>query len=408
MPPLSQTEEVMRQALRVLLVGHPGPNLTEVETLIAEQRQMVLTTQPLALGETLALSNPQIACDAIVLVVNEDWRAIMEACFAPNTPAKKPLLVVGPGGNMDLLRTAMRVGGRDFFPLPVVPGDLLPALDRVAKEEHERHGALSARVATFMNAKGGSGASFCAANFAHILAKEFQRRTILLDFELQFGSLPTYFNLKSRHGLIRALELVDNLDATALQSYTQEHPSGLKLLASAAEGLVLPEDVHEDRVARLFAILDDAFEDLVIDLPRRIDRASAAVLDRSDLVLLVVQQTIAHLHDLKRLATLLSVDLGIPSHRLVVLVNRYQQRGEVTLNDFSDAVRGLRLETMPNDYTNVTQSINLGIPLLDHAPNSPLCKTMKVLVQSLITGGAVPLGQTSPARSRWSWFTGTK
>jgi pilus assembly protein CpaE len=200
--------------------------------------------------------------------------------------------------------------------------------------------------------------------------------------------------------------LVDNLDAIALQSYTQEHPSGLKLLASAAEGLVLPEDVHEDRVTRLFAILDEAFEDLVIDLPRRIDRASAAVLDRSDLVLLLVQQTIAHLHDLKRLATLLSVDLGIPSHRLIVLINRYQQKGEVTLNDFRDAVRDLRIETLPNDYLNVTNSINLGVPLLDLAPNSPICKSLRHLVKSLTSG--TELEQTPQPRNPWSWFTGPR
>jgi pilus assembly protein CpaE len=397
----------MRQALRVLLVGNPGRDLNEVEILIADQHQLALTTQPLGGAQTILLSNPQIPCDAIVLVVGEDWRTTMDACFTPNSTAKKPLLVVGPGGDMDLLRTAMRVGGRDFFPLPVSAADLLPALDRVAKEEHERHGALSARVVTFMNAKGGSGASFCAANFAHILAQEFKRRTILLDFELQFGTLPTYFNLKSRSGLIRALELVDNLDAIALQSYTQEHPSGLKLLASAAEGLILPEDVHEDRVSRLFAIMDEVFDDLVIDLPRRIDRASAAVLDRSDLVLLVVQQTIAHLHDLKRLATLLSVDLGIPSHRLIVLINRYQPKGEVTPNDFGDAARGLRIETLPNDYRNVTQSINLGIPLLDFAPQSPLCKALKNLVQST-TSGTVQEPTPSSSRNAWSWFTGSR
>jgi pilus assembly protein CpaE len=396
----------MRQTLRVLLVGNRGPDLNEAEILFDEQRLITLTTQPLDAGQPPLLASPQIACDAIVLVVGEDWRSTIDDCFAPNASAKKPLLVVGPEGDMDLLRTTMRIGGRDFFPLPVSAADLLPALNRLAKEEHERHGALMARVTTIMNAKGGSGASFCAANYAHILAKEFSRRTVLLDFELQFGTLPTYFNLKSRNGLIRALELVDNLDAIALQSYTQEHPSGLKLLASAAEGLVLPEDVHEDRVTRLFAILDEAFEDLVIDLPRRIDRASAAVLDRSDLVLLLVQQTIAHLHDLKRLATLLSVDLGIPSHRLIVLINRYQQKGEVTLNDFRDAVRDLRIETLPNDYLNVTNSINLGVPLLDLAPNSPICKSLRHLVKSLTSG--TELEQTPQPRNPWSWFTGPR
>ncbi|WP_295438859.1 AAA family ATPase [uncultured Thiodictyon sp.] len=393
----------MRHALKVLLAGHPGQTLTQVETLLAEQRQLLVTTRPVNTGETLPLSDLQASCDAIVLVVGEDWRSTLEACFQPGTMANKPLLVVGLPGDLELLRMSMRIGARDFFSIPVSATDLIPALDRVATEEYERRGALSARVTTFMNAKGGSGASFCAANFAHILAKGQGRRTVLLDFELQFGSLPTYFNLQSRNGLVRALELVDTLDATALQGYTQQHPSGLYLLAAAAEGMVLPEDIHEERVAKLFAVLDDAYEELVIDLPRRIDRATAAVLDRSDLVMLVVQQTVAHLHELKRLAALLRGEVGVASHRLIVVINRFEKRGEVTLKDFTEALPGLRVETLPNDYRRVADSINLGIPLLEQAPGSPLCKALKGLVESLSFPGAPRVPQ---ARGPWSWLAG--
>ncbi|MBK1719245.1 AAA family ATPase [Thiocystis violacea] len=393
----------MRHPLRILLVGRPGVPLSEVEHLLADHRQILMTLKPVVgNGQAHFLSDLQERCDAIVLVLDRDWRATLEVCFRRDAPATKPLLVVGPPEDMELMRMAMRVGGRDFFPLPVGANDLVPALDRLAKEEHERHGGLSARVTTFMNAKGGSGASFCAANFAHILAARHRRRSVLLDFELQFGSLCTYFNLQSRNGLIRALELVDSLDVTALQGYTQQHPSGLYLMAAAAEGLVLPEDVHEERVAKLFAVLDEAYEELVIDLPRRLDRANAAVLDRSDLVILTVQQTVAHLQDIKRLSTFLTGDLGIPLDRLIVVVNRYQRRAEVTLSDFGDALTGLRIETLPNDYQGVSQSINLGIPLLDQAPRSPLSRALLGLVESLVSPRERPI---QPQRGPVAWLS---
>jgi pilus assembly protein CpaE len=395
----------MRHALRILLVGRPGLPLSQVDALLAEHRQLNVTTQLVSANQTGFLSDPQEHSDAIVLVLAEDWHGTLTACFRRDAPALKPLLVVGPTGDTELMRMAMRVGGRDFFSLPVGADDLIPALDRLAKEEHERHGGLSARVTTFMNAKGGSGASFCAANYAHILAKTQGRRTILLDFELQFGSLSTYFNLQSRNGLIRALELVDSLDVTALQGYTQQHPSGLYLLAAAAEGLVLPEDIHEDRVGKLFGVLDDAFEELVVDLPRRIDRARAAVLERSDLVILVVQQTVAHLQEIKRLASLLGGELGIAPDRLIVVVNRFQKRGEITLKDIAGALPGLRIETLPNDYQSVSQSVNLGVPLLDYDPRSSLCKSLTGLVQLLTTTARAPAAprQGGP----WAWLART-
>lgn len=373
----------MRHPLKILLAGRPNSAFSELEALLSNQRQFLVTSRAIGNGEDKSISELEGAFNAVVLVLDKDWRGVLSACFPKETPSSKPLLVVGPPGDTELLRMAMRLGGRDFFTLPPAADELIPALDRLAMEEHDRHGGLSARVTTFMNGKGGSGASFCAANYAHILAERRDRRVVLLDFELQFGSLCTYFNLQSRSGLVRALEMVDSLDESALQGYTQKHPSGLYLLSAAAEGLVLPEDVHEERVAKLFGVLDEAFEDLVIDLPRRIDRASAAVLDRSDRVMLVVQQTVAHLQEIKRLVGVLEGVLGITTDRLMVIVNRYQKRGEVTLKDFAGALPGVRVEGLPNDYANVSQSINLGIPLLQHAPRSPFCKALLALEESL-------------------------
>ncbi len=392
----------MRQPLRVLLIGQSSPALGEVQSLLAERRQMSVSTRVLGAGTDPVLSDLQEACDAIVLVLTGDWRDTLNACFKKGGTAAKPLLVAGPGEEVDLLRAVMRLGARDFFSLPVREGDLVPALDRVAKEEHERRGGLSAEVTTLMNAKGGSGASFLAANIAHLLAKARDKHTILVDFEIQFGSLPTYFNLKSRNGLIRALELVESLDAAALQGYIQQSPSGLALLAATSEGLVLPEDVHEDRIAKLFAVLDEAYEEIVIDLPRRIDRATAAILDRSDRILLVTEQTVAHLQDVKRVSALIMDQLGIANDRLIVIVNRFTKKGEVTLSDFEEAMPGLRHETLPNDYLNVSRSLNLGTPLLEMEPRIALSRRIATLVDSLYGGGKTT-ATSSPLR--WPWLS---
>ncbi|WP_295450291.1 AAA family ATPase [uncultured Thiodictyon sp.] len=393
----------MRHQLKVLLVGRPGPTLSQLEGLLSYHRQLQVTVSPVVDGAAPSLTDLKDPCDVILLLVEEDWQSLLAACFKRDAPASKPLLVVGPAGDMALMRTTMRLGGRDYFSLPVGAEDLVAALDRLAKEEHEHHGNLSARVTTFMNAKGGSGASFCAANYAHILASARSRSTVLLDFDLQFGNLPTYFNLQSRNGLVQALDQVDTLDAAALPGYTQVHSSGLHLLASATEDVVLPEDINEGRVGKLFAVLDKTYQELVIDLPRHIDRATVAVLDRSDMVILVVQQLVTHLQEVKRVASLLGGPLGIAADRLIVLINRFHKQGEVTLEDFVGALPGLRIETLPNDYANVSKSVNLGTPLLELAPRSPLCTALQDLVDSLMTGQPVP---DRRPRDPWAWLSG--
>ncbi|MEA3274173.1 MAG: AAA family ATPase [Pseudomonadota bacterium] len=394
----------MRHPLRVLLVGRSSRLLSEVAALLDDRREVLVSTKQIGNGHGDTLREDHEPRDVIVLIVGEAWEGMLSAIFDSDAPPAQPLLVIGPEGDVELLRAAMRVGARDFFSLPLHQKDLFAALDRVAKEEHERHGGLSARVTTFVNAKGGSGASFLAANVSHILAKLENKETILVDLEFQFGSLPTYFNITSRNGLVRALELVDTLDAAALQGYTQNHSSGLNLLTASTEGLILPDDVDEERIGKLFTVLDDAYEELVVDLPRRIDQATAAVLDRSDIVVLVSQQTVSHLHQTKRLATLVNNELGIGSGRLLVVVNRFSKKAEVTLSDFAGALPEVRIETLPNDYRNVSQSINLGVPLLELQSRSRLRDRLIDLTQTVLAPGAGELRQSRGAR-RWLPWT---
>jgi pilus assembly protein CpaE len=77
----------------------------------------------------------------------------------------------------------------------------------------------------------------------------------------------------------------------------------------------------------------------------------------------------------------------------------------VTLRDFADALPGLRIETLPNDYRNVSESINLGIPLLEHEPRSALCKALERLVDSVTS---VPGSLPPRRRGPWAWLAATR
>ena len=225
--------------------------------------------------------------DALLLAIDDDWRGSFRGMIESLSAQRPPFFVVGPSADMELLRAAMRAGARDVFSMPLNVEDFVAAVTRVADEERARGGAPSAHLVAFMNTKGGSGASFLAANTALVVAALKQRRTILIDLDFQFGGLPTYLNMAARNGLIKALELVDGLDEASLQGYAQKHESGLHLLAAAMDEIILPEDVSRERIERLLSVLDGIYEDVVVDLPRRIDVPTATVLSRAEKVVLV-------------------------------------------------------------------------------------------------------------------------
>jgi pilus assembly protein CpaE len=210
-----------------------------------------------------------------------------------------------------------------------------------------------------------------------------------MDF--QFGSLPTYVDLPATNGLIKALEFAGTLDEAALQGYVQTYKTGLQVLAAAMDDIILPEDVSEGRVKQLLATVDGVYRNIVVDLPRRIDGATAATLLQADEIVVITQQTLSHLHDTKRLMYLLQNQLGITPDRLRLVVNRYDKHSDIRLEDFSTVLLGIPVETLPGDFRRVAQSINLGEPLTLGSPGSPLGRELIELATSVASGAAQPL-----------------
>jgi pilus assembly protein CpaE len=375
----------MHRPLSILVIGRSHEDLAPIVSLLQAQPALSLATHVLSNGHSYVV-DADAPPDALVLAVGKYWREFLPALVENLPAARPPFVVVGPESDVDFLRAAMRAGARDAVTVPFDPDDFLSAIAHIAEEERLRTGSPSSRIISFINSKGGSGATFLAANVAIALATIQQGRTLVIDMDFQFGSLPTYVDLPATNALIKALEFADSLDEAALQGYVQPHKSGLHVLAAAMNEIVLPEDVGEHRVKQLLTVLDGSYRYIVLDLPRRIDGSTAATLMQSDEVIVVTQQTLSHLHDTKRLMSLLQNQLGITPDRLRLIVNRYEKKSEVRLEDFSQVLVGVAVETVPGDYRRVAESINLGVPLYQGSPRSPLGKRLTELATSIAAG----------------------
>jgi pilus assembly protein CpaE len=370
----------------VMLIGRSRDAISGVLGLLEEQRLLSLRTHVFGNGQSQIWrdddENP--VPHALALCVDEDWRHCLPGLLLELPVTSPPFLVLCPTSDIELLRTAMRAGARDVLSPPYEEEDLTARLVELALEGQASVKKDSAHLIAFINAKGGSGASFLAANVASALVSRQERKAMLVDFDLQFGSLPIYLNMSAGNGLIKALEFVDSLDAAALPGYVQVHGNGLHLLSSAMDNLILPDDIAEERITKLLDVLDTAYQDIIVDLPRRIDRTTAAVLERLDQVVVTTQQSVTHLQDTKRLMTILRDHLGITEDRVLIVLNRFSKKAEVRIDDFASAFPGVAIETVPSDYVLVSESINLGVPVADGSTRSPLAKAILSLSKRVL------------------------
>lgn len=390
----------MRHGLEILVVGRSREELGRLQELLQEQGDVNVTTRYVSNGHTDPLHDVESVPDALILMVSGNWEAELSALTDRPSTERPPLLVIGDKANVDLIRCAMRAGARDFFSPPILDDEIKAFLHQIRRERETKSVGRTGHLTAVINAKGGSGASVIAANLAHILAVTSDRRTVLVDMDIQFGALPLYFNLTPRNGLVRALELVETLDPVALEGYVQSHQSGLDVLASLPEDLASPSEIPESRMETLLGVLGRTYDNVIVDLPRWIGGSTGVVLERADRIYVVLQQGIAHLRDAKRLTGMLRREINISEARITVVLNRYDKRNAVTLRDIQEGLPKHEVVTLPNDFRTVAESVNAGTPLLDLARKAPVTRGLVTLSEGLNEYA----GSGSRKRGGWSLF----
>lgn len=381
----------MEIRLSVLIVSRRRETLDEIDGVLRQHTVLRVDRKLVVNGHVDPLHGVDTAPDAIILHLGETWQAELESLAARPVDRRPALIVVGSSSDTNVMRLAMQAGARDLLPLPLVQEDLIAALARIERDHLGAGAKREGELIAFMNAKGGCGATLLACNVAHVLTAVSRKQAALLDLDLQFGAMPLYFDLLPKRGVLEALENTDDLDPTALDAYMVKHASGLKVLGLAAESALSTGVTPPQRVQKLLDVAMSSHDQVVVDLPRRIDPVSALTIERARHVVVVVQQSVAVLRDAKRLINYLRHDLGLSKDRIVTVINRHDKDSEISAADVRETLGCGELSLIPSDFRTVSSSIDTGAPLYEHARGAAITKAVMALETRL--GGSSSTGR---------------
>lgn len=367
--------------LRILLVTRSDTVADAVIGRLKEHAQYFVTKKIISNGHTDPLHDIQSKPDALLLHYipgNGELEHLAESALSK----RLPLIVLGPSDDPEAMRLAMRAGASDYISQPLEQSDLLNALERIGEQLKDK-ASERGQLVTVLNGKGGSGASFVATNLAYAMNQEKKNRSVLVDFDLQFGGLSRYLDLYPKRGLVEALDATEDMDEVSAEAYITSHNSGLRLLAAPTDHLLLSRDVPVQQIDSLLQILQLNNDYVIADLPRRIDTVSAMVLEHSDQVLIMVQQSLAHINDAARMIQLLTKELAVSMDRIRLVVNRHNKNSLIDENDIKGALKVEQITIIPNQYKLIAESIDSGVPLMQTHKNSATGKSMQRLLHSV-------------------------
>jgi pilus assembly protein CpaE len=257
----------------------------------------------------------------------------------------------------------MRAGAREFLNDPVLPTAVADALVRasVRRDEVRRVRKPVGKLFVFAGAKGGSGTTTLAGNFAVSLAKESGATVALLDLDLQLGDAALSLGVSSKFSTADALENTSRLDSDFLSAMLTKHVSGVAVLP--APDAVSHVHLVRSSVDKLLRIAREDFNYVVVDAGSSSADVSETLFGAATTVYLVAQVALPELRNANRFIT--RYFTGANESKLEIVLNRYAARGaEIDDAAISKALNRPARWKVPNDYPAARGAQDTGIPIV--------------------------------------------
>lgn len=298
------------------------------------------------------------------------------------------VLAIGTQNDVALYRDIVGLGVNDYFVKPVAVDALAGALAAMtAPEKVDKSDVRTTPVTAFVGVRGGVGASTAAVSAAWLMACKFEKKTVLFDLDLNFGTAALMLDLEPGRGLSEALANPDRIDELFLARAMVRFSDNLMVL-SAEESLDQSSRLDRDAIAAMNDLLRVGFDEIVWDVPRAQLQADAAILAGADRVVLVSDASLAGLRDTKQIIA--AVTTAAPDARIVVtLAQTGRFKGaEVEKADFEGTLGRPVDHVVPFDTKSLARAASEAAALSQAAPNGAAAKAYLKLIKDVAGLGA--------------------
>lgn len=336
----------------------------------------------------------EAGCDAYIVEIDSDQDLALD--LVETICSRRPsatVMVYSALHDPDRMVSSMRAGAREFLSGSVATAQLREALLRAtARNSDQSVKKAAGRTIVFWSAKGGSGVSTLAANFAMALRTEAVEPVLLADLNPQLGSLSVLLGITPRFTVAEALKSARRLDAEFVATLVAEHKSGVSFIA-APDTFNSSLVIEERAVARLIDLARNQYPWVVIDAGPSLGAGVEPVFQMANVIYLVTQLDIPSLHNSQRFIAHM---LEAGDRRIEVIVNRYDPRKAEFDDERVAKALGLAPKwKIPNDYAAAHRAANTGNALI--LEKSPVAQALRVLARSAC---GKPL---HPVKRKGSW-----
>ena len=288
------------------------------------------------------------------------------------------VVVIGATNDIILFRELMKRGVSEYLVAPIQPLQLIAAIGGLFSDPAQ---PFVGRSIAFVGARGGSGASSVAHNTAYAMSERIGTNTVIVDYDLPFGTAGLDFNQDPLSGIAEALGQPDRLDAVLLDRMMVRCTDKLSLFAAPAT-LDNDWDISPEAFEEVTSQIRGTAPFVVLDLPHIWTGWMRKTLISADEVVIVATPDLASLRNAKNMIDL--IRSGRPNDappRLVLNQVGVPGRPEIPAKDFGAALGVHPSLSIPFDAKLFGAAANNGQMIIDAGAKSKAADAFQTLAQ---------------------------
>ncbi|MEA3309498.1 MAG: response regulator [Chloroflexota bacterium] len=402
------------EKIRVMIVDDIAETREQLRKLLSFDPDIEVVAM-LQSGEEAIESVSEVLPDVVLMDINLlgiDGIAATRKLLDVTPTAQVIMLSVQ--GEADYMRQAMLAGARDYLTKPPSADDLLNAIHRMAKLKPRSvmetippasagglggnvpgggGAARQGKIITVFSPKGGTGCTTLAANLAISLQKTAGEavKVALIDASLQFGDVAIFLKIKPTRTIVDLAPRADELDVDLLNTVLVPHPSGVKVLAPPAtpeEAEIVREGSVGDsggsrRFRTILEFMQHEFDYLIVDTHHVVDDITIAVLDLSDLVLVVTRPIIPEIRGARMFVELLQ-KLGYGMEKIGLVINAVDNKKMGIQPEAIERAMMPAIARLPLNEPIALRAANYGVPLVLKEPNADISVQISHLARTIV------------------------
>ncbi len=294
----------------------------------------------------------------------------------------------------ETMHNALFAGAKDVLIKPIDPEKLMNSIYRIHQLQERNVVTKSetpqkkirkrelGQVYTVFSTKGGVGKTFVSINLAASLAKNPEKRVVLVDLDLDFGNAALALNLYPKFTITDVIDDIRHMDSDLIESYLIPHESGIKVLPANLQP-AMNDFINAEHIHVILESLRESFDYVVVDMPGRFVETIMPALALADQLLVITTPELSAVRNIKVLLVTLK-DLNFPQSKIRIVLNKEDLRGEIKKNDVETTLNKKVDAAIGLDYRRVLSSLNRGVPLVYEYPKNTLSKNFEKMCAKFI------------------------